>query len=69
MLDLWQSSLILHSNLMNKLFRKREVYIGVIPLMNLGNEGKVLSQEELVLLKKGHSSLGIEGNQKFTESN
>lgn len=54
---------------MNKLFRKKEVYIGVIPLMNLGNKGKVLSQEELVLLKKGHSSLGIEGNQKFTESN
>lgn len=69
LLNLWQSSLVLHSNLVSRLFRKKEVYIGVIPLMNLGNQDKVLSQVGLVLLKKGHSSLGIEGNQKLTESN
>lgn len=57
-----------HSNLMVGFLEKRSLH-RVLPLMNLDNQDKVLSHVELVLLKKGHSSLGIEGNWKLLESN
>ena len=41
----------------------------VIPPLNVGNPNKVLSHLEVALLKKSQSSLGIEGNEKLTESN